>query len=375
VERSAPKLRRATSRCIRPARSASSAWSGFESVTRAGRKRSRRLAHTSGTHAPHLIFSCVRPARRDGDKRTAVLDAWFAIETLELRRDSFDTPSTVQPARHERRYVLLASQLDIERIVLQDTAVTLPACERAAVAAGSVDGACWQRSRSSSSTGSTDGQGAWCATGRTADGRGDPEDPNAIALSALDGNRRHRRRFAPRRLRSRRRARDAARADGARSACDLVRAAKAPEALAARPLHAGFALSSTRWSQLDSRLEQIPNARADATQRPRCPSPHATPRHVPPRPLTQGTPPACAAMSAQRRRKRCPRDVGPFRTRRRRLERLEMSRQRITTIGSVPPANSDATASRQAVTLVLETGGSHRCGASRHSARSRVPCT
>jgi hypothetical protein len=35
--------------------------------------------------------------------------------------------------------VLLMSQVDIERIVLEDTHVTLPACERTAIADGNVD--------------------------------------------------------------------------------------------------------------------------------------------------------------------------------------------------------------------------------------------
>jgi hypothetical protein len=228
-----------------------------------------RLAHTSGTHRPHLIFK-LRPA---GTAETAInarpfLDAWSQLETLELRRDSFDTPF-YGPNLHATSVgtVLLASQLDIERIVLQDTRVTLPACERAAVAAGSVD----RRVLAALEVLVLHGldptvSGAWCATGSHRQTvAAILKTPNAIALSALDGKSAATAAgFAAKALAG---LRGVARATLREQTVpgQLVISfapAKAPEALAAAASYtAGFALSSTRWSQLDSRLEQIPEPR------------------------------------------------------------------------------------------------------------------
>ena len=163
--------------------------------------------------------------------------------------------------------MLLASQVDIERIVLQDTRVTLPACERSAVGAGNVD----RRVLATLEVLVIHGidptvSGAWCATGahrqataailKTAD---------AIALSTLDG-----------------RSAAAVASVATKALAELHGSARptlseqtvpgqlvisfspthAPEALAAAASYtAGFALSSTRWSQLDSRLAQITEPR------------------------------------------------------------------------------------------------------------------
>ena len=228
-----------------------------------------RLARTAGAHRPHLIFK-LRPAGTGEapiDPRP-FLDAWSQLETLELHRDSFNTPF-YGPNLHAANVgtVLLASQVDIERIVLQDTRVTLPACERSAVGAGNVD----RRVLATLEVLVIHGidptvSGAWCATGahrqataailKTAD---------AIALSALDG-----------------RSAAAVASVAAKALAGLHGSARptlseqtvpgqlvisfspthAPEALAAAASYtAGFALSSTRWSQLDSRLAQITEPR------------------------------------------------------------------------------------------------------------------
>ena len=100
-----------------------------------------RLATTNGTRRPHLIFE-LRPAGASQppiDPRP-FLDAWSQLATLELHRHGSSAPF-YGPNLHSASAgaLLLASQVDIERIVLQDTRVSLPACERAAIIAGNVD--------------------------------------------------------------------------------------------------------------------------------------------------------------------------------------------------------------------------------------------
>jgi hypothetical protein len=228
-----------------------------------------RLAHAAGTHRPHLIFK-LRPA---GIAEAAInprpfLDAWSQLETLELRRDSFDTPF-YGPNLHATSVgtVLLASQLDIERIVLADTRVTLPACERAAIAAGNVD----RRVLASLEVLVLHGidptvSGAWCATGsHRQTSAAILKTPNAIALSALDGkSAAAAASFAAKALAGLRgSARPTLREQTVAGQLVISFApAGTPEALAAAASYtAGFALSSTRWSQLDSRLVAIPEPR------------------------------------------------------------------------------------------------------------------
>ena len=225
-----------------------------------------RLARTTGKRRPHLTFE-LRPT---GSGQSPIdprpfLDAWSQLETLELHRDSYNTPS-YGPNRHGGSVgtLLRTSQTDIERIVLQDTRVTLPACERSAIAAGNVD----RRVLASLEVLVVHGidptvSGAWCAS--SSQRRATPailKTGDAIALTALGG--------APA---------TAGAADVAIKALAALSAATRPalsqrtvpsqlvisyapahqpEALAAAAsFTAGFALSSPRWSELDSRLEQI----------------------------------------------------------------------------------------------------------------------
>ncbi len=214
----------------------------------------------------HLLFE-LRP---DGSGQALIdprpfLDAWSQLETLELHRDSLNTPF-YGPNLHAVSVgtLLLSSQVDIERIVLQDTRVMLPACERSAIAGGNVD----RRVLASLEVLVLHGidptvSGAWCEG--TAHARSTPailKTGNAVALSALDG--------APavgaaanvaiRAIASLRPAERPSLSERT-VAGQLVLSfapARQPQALAtAASFTAGFALSSVRWSELDSHLLSI----------------------------------------------------------------------------------------------------------------------
>ena len=225
-----------------------------------------RLATTSGTRQPHLVFE-LRPA---GSGQSLIdprpfLDAWSQLATLDLHRQSASAP-VYGPNLHSASAgaLLLTSQVDIERIVLQDTRVRLPGCERAAITAGNVD----RRVLASLELLVIHGldptvSGAWCST--AAHGHGTPailKTPNAIALSALNGS------PAVGSAASAAIAALGSLHGSSRPAIgertipgQLVISfapAHQPQALAASAsFTAGFALSTTRWSQLDARLTQI----------------------------------------------------------------------------------------------------------------------
>jgi hypothetical protein len=227
-----------------------------------------RLAHVRGKREPHLLFE-LRPAGAGQplvDPRP-FLDAWSQLETLELHRDSFAASPYFGPNLHPRTVgtLLLASQVDLERIVLEDRRVNLPACESAAIAAGDVD----RRVLATLEVLVLHGidptvSGAWCS--------GDAhtrhaaaqllKTGDAVALSTLDG-----------------RAAVGAVARVAIGALSSLHGAARPAlsertapgqlVIAFSPAHqpqalaaaasftSGFALSATRWAQLDSRLQQI----------------------------------------------------------------------------------------------------------------------
>jgi murein DD-endopeptidase MepM/ murein hydrolase activator NlpD len=228
-----------------------------------------RLAHTHGKREPHLLFE-LRPA---GSGQPAInplpfLNSWSQLEALELHRDSFGPSPYYGPNLHARSVggVLLTSQVDLERIVLEDAHVSMPACESAAIAAGNVD----RRVLAALEVLVLHGidpvvSGAWCS-GDAHTRHATPgvlKTPNAIALTALDG----------------RAAVGAVAAIAAQALAKLPRAARPaisthtvsgqlviaftpasaePQAMAvAASYTAGFALSAARWSQLDARLEQI----------------------------------------------------------------------------------------------------------------------
>jgi hypothetical protein len=227
-----------------------------------------RLAHAHGKREPHLLFE-LRPAGAGQpliDPRP-FLDAWSQLETLELHRDSFAASPYFGPNLHPRSVgaLVLASQVDIERIVLEDRRVSLPACESAAIAAGDVD----RRVLATLEVLVLHGidptvSGAWCSRdARTRHAAAQLlKTGNAVALRTLDGR--------PAVGAVARVAIDALSSlhGAARPALsertspgELVIAfspAHQPQALAAAAsFTSGFALSAERWSQLDSRLQQI----------------------------------------------------------------------------------------------------------------------
>jgi len=227
-----------------------------------------RLARPRGKREPHLLFE-LRPAGAGQpliDPRP-FLDAWSQLETLELHRDSFAASPVFGPNLHPRTVgaLVLASQVDIERLVLEDRRVTLPACESAAIAAGNVD----RRVLATLEVLVLHGidptvSGAWCSKdAHTSHAAAQLlKTGNAVALRTLDGRPAVGAvaRVAIEALSS---IHGAARpALSERTAPgELVIAfspAHQPQALAAAAsFTSGFALSTERWAQLDSRLQQI----------------------------------------------------------------------------------------------------------------------
>ncbi|HEX4033954.1 MAG TPA: lytic murein transglycosylase [Solirubrobacteraceae bacterium] len=231
-----------------------------------------RLAATHGKRRPHLIFE-VRPAGTGEaliDPRP-FLDSWSQLETLELHRDSFAAAPVYGPNLDARRVgpTLRASQVDLERIVLQDPRVSLPACERTAIAGGNVD----RRVLATLEVLVLHGidptvSGAWCSSNAHVR-RHTPallKTGNAVALAALEGRAptssvaavaEHALRTLPRAERP---------ALSELLVSDKLVISFAPERqtqtlAVAASFTAGFALSSPRWSQLDTRLQQIQEPR------------------------------------------------------------------------------------------------------------------
>ena len=244
-----------------------------------------RLRRTASSRRPHLVFE-LRPAgvaEAPIDPRP-FLDAWSQLETLELHRDSFNSPF-YGPNLHAGSVgaVLLMSPLDVERTVLQDTHVTLPACERSAIADGSVD----RRVLATLEVLAIHGidpavNGAWCGGGTHE--RTSPsvlKTGNAIAIATLGGQPAGT--VAEVAIRALSSLHGAARPTLSERTVpgELVISfvpARQPQALAAAAAFTtGFALSSTRWSELDARLVQIREPRV-----PTAISPAALPVHAAP---------------------------------------------------------------------------------------------
>jgi murein DD-endopeptidase MepM/ murein hydrolase activator NlpD len=231
-----------------------------------------RLARTHGAREAHLVFE-LRPA---GSGQPLIdprpfLDAWSQLETLELHRDTFAGAPYYGPNLHASSVgtVLASSQTDLERIVLQDTHVTLAACERSAIADGAVD----RRVLATLEVLALHGidptvSGAWCSSDahRRNAAASILKTGDAVALTALNGR--------PAVAGVAGVAIDALSSlrAGARPALsertvpgELVVAfapAQEPDALAAAAsFTGGFALSASRWAQLDARLGQIPEPR------------------------------------------------------------------------------------------------------------------
>ena len=90
---------------------------------------------------PHLIFA-LRPAGTDQapiDPRP-FLDAWTQMATLELHRKALSDPLYGPDLQSsDAGEALLMSQIDLERVILDDTRVKVSLCESNAIAAGDVD--------------------------------------------------------------------------------------------------------------------------------------------------------------------------------------------------------------------------------------------
>jgi hypothetical protein len=100
-----------------------------------------RLGSAQGNRQPHLLFA-IHPAGKDQtdiDPRP-FLDAWTQLQTLELHRQSYGQPlygPDVQDS--DAGETLLLSQIDLERIVLDNPHLQIALCERTAIANGNVD--------------------------------------------------------------------------------------------------------------------------------------------------------------------------------------------------------------------------------------------
>ncbi len=233
-----------------------------------------RLGHPADGRRPHLVFE-LRPA---GSSETpidprAFLDSWSQLETLELHRDSFISPfygPNLHPASVGT--LLLSSQLDLERTVLEDTRVTLPACERTAIADGDVD----RRVLATLEILVVHGldptvSAAGCAAHRPA-APAILRTPNALALVALGGH--PIAQVASLAIHALQTLHGAARPTLSEHtlAGELVVAYapdREPQALAAAAAFTtGFALSPARWVQLDERLLEIREPRVPTAVSP-----------------------------------------------------------------------------------------------------------
>ncbi|HEY7966878.1 MAG TPA: lytic murein transglycosylase [Solirubrobacteraceae bacterium] len=242
------------------------------------------LGRLAATRRPHLIFE-VHPAGAGDaliDPRP-FLDSWSQLETLELHRDSFAALPFYGPNLHARRVgpTLLASQVDLERIVLEDTRISLAACERSAIAGGNVD----RRVLAMLEVLVLHGidptvSGAWCSS----DARARRSTPallktgNAVTLTALDGRpavataasvAEHALTALPRRARP---SLSERLVPGGLVISFAPQSQSQPLAVEAS-FTSGFALSNSRWAQLDARLQQIqephvPTAVSTAALRP-----------------------------------------------------------------------------------------------------------
>jgi hypothetical protein len=90
---------------------------------------------------PHLVFE-LRPAGADQAliNPRPFLDAWTQLATLELHRKALSDPLYGPDLQSSDAGDALAmSQIDLERVVLDDGRLKLAMCERRAIAAGDVD--------------------------------------------------------------------------------------------------------------------------------------------------------------------------------------------------------------------------------------------
>ena len=99
-----------------------------------------RLGATVGGREPHLLFQ-LRPAgaRSQLIDPRPFLDSWTQLETIELHRRPYSTALFGPDVHATSSAILLASGVDLARIVLGDTRLVVSSCERSAIAAGEVD--------------------------------------------------------------------------------------------------------------------------------------------------------------------------------------------------------------------------------------------
>jgi hypothetical protein len=218
---------------------------------------------------PHLLFE-LQPASQQApiDPRP-FLDSWSQLATLELHRHGLTQPF-YGPNSHatSASTVKFTSPVDLARQVLTNAGVTLPGCERTAIASGSVSPSVLASVELLSLRHvPVSVSGAWCDSAHAADATpGLLRTGNALALTP-----------AGRTRTSAALAAAAARALATLPASahlaistDTVRGKvvvslapiQQPTALAASAAFTGgFALSGARWSALDTRLGQIQQPR------------------------------------------------------------------------------------------------------------------
>jgi len=225
-----------------------------------------RITAAHGKRRASLLFE-LRPAgQRYSIDARPFLDAWSQLETVALHRVAYGAQLFGADDHPVGAGALsVASQVDLARTVLQDSRVTVPGCERAAITSGGVD----RRVLASlellaAHRVNPTVSGGWCVNSRSAAAA--PaflRTGNAVAIEAH---------ATPATIgaEAARFARDvhaiAGASVGTNPARDLIvisfAPAHQPVALAASAAFTGgFALSQTRWATLDARLRQIAEPR------------------------------------------------------------------------------------------------------------------
>ena len=225
-----------------------------------------RITAAHGKRRARLLFE-LRPAgQRYAIDARPFLDAWSELQTIALHRVAYGAQlfgADDHPLGAGA--LLVASQVDLARTVLEDRRVTVPGCESAAIASGGVD------RRVLASLEVLAGHrlnptvsGAWCLNSRSAaTAAAVLRTGNAVAIEAH---------ATPATIgaEAARFARDVHAVGGASVAANPARdlivisfaPAHQPVALAASAAFTGgFALSQARWATLDARLSQITEPR------------------------------------------------------------------------------------------------------------------
>jgi hypothetical protein len=228
------------------------------------------LGRLARTKRPHLLFELQPASEQTPIDPRPFLNSWSQLATLELHRRGLEQPF-YGPNTHATSAgdVKFASPVDLAREVLTNARVTLPGCERAAIASGSVSRPVLASLELLSLRHMTVSvSGAWCGSAAHAAAATPAQlrTGNAVALTpnhatrttdALAG-------AAARALQAMPAGERPAISTSADRGKVMVSFAPAqePTALAASAAFTGgFALSSARWSALDARLAQIQEPR------------------------------------------------------------------------------------------------------------------